>query len=70
MPVKVRRKKAGKAAQSRIGAKIKHLVDTGEVPNTPVGRKRAAGMAYGMEKAGRLRAGGAYVPVKRRKRHG
>ena len=56
------RKKVGGAAGKRVSEKIAHLVETGEVPNTPAGRKQAAGKAYGMERAGRLRRGGVYVP--------
>jgi hypothetical protein len=52
-------------AQKRISDKIKVLVDSGEVPNTPKGRTRAAGMAYGMERSGRLQAGGKYTHVKK-----
>lgn len=48
-------------AQKRISDKIKHLVDSGEVPNTPKGRARAAAIAYSMERQGRLGAGGKYV---------
>lgn len=54
-----------KAGQRRVGAKIGHLVASGEVPNTPAGRRRAAGMAYGMEKEGRLTAKGGYEHVKK-----
>ncbi len=48
-------------AQQRISDKIKHMIDLGEYPNTPKGRAAAAGKAYGMERGGRLRAGGKYV---------
>lgn len=52
-------------AQKRISEKIDVLIETGEVPNTPKGRARAAGMAFSMEKAGRLRVGGKYTPAKK-----
>jgi len=52
-------------AQQRVGEKIKYLVDKGEVPNTAEGRKKAAGVAYGMEASGRLRRHGIYVPKKK-----
>ena len=54
------RAKPSKPAQKRVSAKISHLVRTGEKPNTPKGRKEAAGMAYGMEKAHRLGPKGGY----------
>jgi hypothetical protein len=60
------RSKGKAAASKRISDKIKHLIDSGEVPNTPEGRKKAAGMAYGMERSGRLRSGGKYTPVKKK----
>jgi len=59
------REKMSLEAQKRISDKIKVLVDSGEVPNTPKGRTRAAGMAYGMERSGRLQAGGKYTHVKK-----
>ena len=49
-------------AQRRISEKIKYLVDKGEVPNTTEGRKKAAAEAYSMERTGRLRRHGVYVP--------
>jgi len=52
-------------AQQRVSEKIDVLIKSGEFPNTKEGRKKAAGMAYGMEEAGRLRRGGKYVPVKK-----
>jgi len=55
------RGKMSKGAQKRISEKIEHLIESGEFPNTPKGRARAAGMAYSMERAGRLRRGGKYV---------
>lgn len=58
--------KVGKKGQERVSKKIKHLVDTGEVPNTPKGRKRAAGMAYGMEREHRLTEKGGYKPAKKK----
>lgn len=70
MVKKTQKGKVGKAGQRRVGAKIKHLVDTGEVPNTPQGRKEAAGMAYGMERANRLTEGGGYKPVKKKAKKG
>jgi len=54
-----------RARNLRISEKIDTLVKSGEVPNTKEGRKRAAGIAYGMEEAGRLRRHGKYVPVKK-----
>jgi len=51
------------AGQQRVGEKIGHLVSSGEVPNTKAGRKQAADMAYGMERSGRLGAGGTYRPA-------
>ena len=54
------KKTAGRAAGKRVSAKISHLVRTGEMPNTPKGRKQAAGMAYGMEHSGRLGPKGGY----------
>lgn len=54
------------AKKNLVSDKIEHLVESGEVPNTPQGRKRAAGMAYGMADAQRLKPGGVYVPVKKR----
>jgi len=54
-----------KGAQQRVSEKIAHLVESGEVPNTTQGRKQAAAAAYSMERAGRLRRYGEYVPVKK-----
>lgn len=56
----------------RIAKKIRKLIESGEVPNTPEGRKRAAAIAYAMEREGRLTEEGAYIRVKkaRRKVHG
>lgn len=55
MTVPVDRKKLGKKAQSRVSAKIAHLIRTeGKTP------KQAAGAAYGMERAGRLGPRGGY----------
>jgi hypothetical protein len=51
-----------------ISDKIDMLVSSGEVPNTSKGRKQAAGMAYGMADAGRLKPGGVYVPVTKPKK--
>lgn len=51
-----------KGAQQRVSEKIKYLVDKGEVPNTKEGRAKAAAVAYSMERAGRLRRHGVYVP--------
>ena len=51
--------------QKKISEKIKYLIDTGEKPNTPAGRKQAAGEAYGMSRAGRLGRHGVYHPVKK-----
>ena len=64
----VRRSRVGKAARQRISEKIEHLVNTGEVPNTPAGRAAAAGMAYEMERAGRLGRHGVYHPAKKRRK--
>jgi hypothetical protein len=64
---RTRRGELSKEARRRVSEKIRHLVETGEVPNTEEGRKRAAGMAYGMARAGRLRRGGVYVPVHKEK---
>lgn len=58
--LKTRREKLSSAAQSRVGAKVKHLIESGEFPNTPAGRKKALGMAYGMARAGRLGPRGGY----------
>ena len=66
MVKKAQKSKVSKQGQRRVGVKIKHLVDTGEVPNTPQGRKEAAGMAYGMERKHRLSPTGAYKPVKKK----
>lgn len=55
-----KRTPVSKPAQERISQKIEHLVKSGEVPNTPEGRKQAAGKAYGMERAGRLGPRGGY----------
>jgi len=52
-------------ASRRVSEKIDALVKSGEVPNTKEGREKAAGMAYGMEAAGRLRRHGKYIPVKK-----
>jgi hypothetical protein len=51
-------------AQRRVSEKIGVLVKSGEVPNTPQGRKQAAAVAYSMEREGRLRSGGRYVHKK------
>jgi len=50
-----------RAGQNRVSAKVAHLVESGEKPNTPAGRKAALGMAYGMENAGRLGPRGGYT---------
>jgi hypothetical protein len=50
-----------------IGMKVKKVIDAGEFPNTPTGRKQALGMAYGMQKAGRLTDTGEYLRVKKKK---
>lgn len=55
------RGKVSKGGQKRISEKIEHLIESGEFPNTPEGRAKAAGMAYAMERKGRLRRGGRYV---------
>ena len=60
--LKKRREKPSPEGQRRVDEKIAHLIETGEVPNTEEGRKKAAAMAYSMEKAHRLRRGGVYVP--------
>lgn len=59
--LKEHREKLSSAAQKRVGAKVSHLIESGEFPNTRAGRKKALGMAHGMERSGRLRAGGRYV---------
>lgn len=58
--LKTHREKLSGEAQSRVGAKVKHLIKSGEFPNTEAGRKKALGMAYGMERSGRLGARGGY----------
>jgi len=58
--LKKHREKLSGEAQSRVSAKISHLVKSGEVPNTAEGRKKAAAMAHSMERAGRLGARGGY----------
>jgi hypothetical protein len=55
-----------KAGSQAIGLKVKHLIDSAEFPNTPAGRKKALGMSYGMQRAGRLTSSGDYIPVKKR----
>lgn len=58
---KMQRKKPLTAKErAKVSEKIKHLIDTGELPNTTAGRKKAAGMAYGMLRSGRLGRHGAY----------
>jgi len=57
--------KMSKGASQRISEKIEHLIESGEFPNTAKGRARAAAMAYSMERAGRLRRHGKYIPVKK-----
>ena len=64
---RARRGELSKEARRRVSEKIEHLIETGEVPNTEEGQKKAAGMAYGMARAGRLRRGGVYVPVHKEK---
>jgi len=54
-----------RARNLRISEKIDALVKSGEVPNTKEGRKKAAAVAYSMERSGRLRRGGVYTPVKK-----
>jgi len=54
-----------RARNLRISEKIDVLVKGGEVPNTKAGRAKAAATAYSMERAGRLRRYGKYVPVKK-----
>ena len=54
-----------KGAQQRVSEKIAHLVESGEVPNTAQGRKQAAAVAHSMERAGRLRRDGVYIPAKK-----
>lgn len=56
----VSRKKRGK--NSRISAKIKVLRDEGK------DAEQAAGMAYGMEREGRLRSGGRYIRSRKSRR--
>jgi hypothetical protein len=60
-----RRAKLSPEAQRRVSEKIQHLVEAGEVPNTKEGRAQAAGVAFGMERSGRLRRHGKYIPVKK-----
>jgi len=50
------RKKVRGEAQKRISEKIPVLMAEGKT------QKQAVGEAYGMERAGRLRRGGVYVP--------
>ena len=49
------------AARSLIAQKIPVLMKEGKT------QKQAVGEAYGMQRAGRLRAGGVYVPVGKKK---
>lgn len=51
--------KARKACRDRVSAKIAALVDEGKP------QRQAVAMALSMEQAGRLRAGGVYVPAKK-----
>jgi hypothetical protein len=50
----------GKEGNKRIGKKVSKVIGSGEFPNTKKGRDKALGMAYGMEKAGRLGPRGGY----------
>lgn len=58
--LKKHREKLSSAAQSRVGAKVERLIESGEFPNTKAGREKALGMAHGMERSGRLGARGGY----------
>lgn len=58
------KRKGGKEAQGRVSEKIRHLVETHEVPNTKAGRAQAAAMAFSMERAHRLGPHGEYRRVK------
>jgi hypothetical protein len=49
-----------KKGRSRVSEKISHLVRSEGVP-----QKQAVAMSLNMERAGRLRRGGKYVPVGR-----
>ena len=56
---------AKKASYSAVSAKIRHLIESGEKPNTPQGRREAAGMAFGMQRAHRLTKSGGYIRKKK-----
>jgi len=58
--LKKHREKLSSVAQKRVSAKVSHLIKSGEFPNTEAGRKKALGMAHGMERAGRLGSRGGY----------
>ena len=51
--------KRGKASQARVSKKISHLVKKEGVPH-----KQSIAMALSMEREGRLKADGSYIPVK------
>jgi hypothetical protein len=50
--------------QKKANTKITILIQSGEKPNTPEGRKEAAGMAHGMDRSGRLGGHGEYKKKK------
>lgn len=54
------REKLSPSAQKRVGAKVSRLIESGEFSNTAAGRKKALGMAHGMERSGRLGSRGGY----------
>jgi len=56
------RRKLGRGGQLRVSEKIAVLRREGKTA------EEAAGAAYGMERSGRLRSGGRYVHVGRKRR--
>lgn len=61
-----RRKKLSPEAQRRVSEKIEALEKAGECKG-PGGHEKCVAMAHSMERAGRLRRGGVYVPAKKGK---
>lgn len=61
----MRPQKASLEGQQRVSTKVKKLIDEGEYPNTPAGRKQAVAVSYSMLRAGRLGPRGQYRRKKR-----